>query len=479
MKPSEYAAYDAIGLAQLIARREVTAAEVRTAAIAAIEVVNPKINAIVEVWDDEPLPGGDAQFSGVPFLVKDLAIGVEGRHGELGSSIASGLVASTDTELMRRFRATGLVAVGRTTTPEMAISTTTESVANGPTRNPWDLGRSAGGSSGGAGAAVAAGCVPVAHATDGGGSIRVPAACNGVFGLKPTRGRVSNGPAIDEVWSGLAVQFALSRSVRDSAALLDAVQGGGVGEPYYISRPGCSYLDEVAREPQSLHIGLLRHPLDGRRSDPSIVTAIDDAAELCISLGHRVDEVTLDIGVSWEGFVHANAQFWTANTAAWLDAVAAATGRKVDAHSVEPATFAVWRYGKHASAIDLLGALDVRNTVSRHFGVFFQKFDLLLSPTLAEFPLPIGDYNRRQSTLDGLGWVAHVFERSPFTAVANVAGLPAMSVPLVVDDQTGLPIGSQFMASFGREGLLFRLAGQVERARPWGHRTPPVWAGTA
>jgi amidase len=482
MKRSEYVTYDALGLAELIRRGEVTTAEVHAAALEAVTVTNADINAVIEVWEDEPLPptvGGAprAPFSGVPLLVKDLAITVQGRRSELGSRLATGFVASADTELMRRFRAAGLVPIGRTTTPEMAISTTTEPVVTGPTRNPWDLDRSAGGSSGGSGAVVAAGVVPLAHATDGGGSIRVPASCNGVFGLKPTRGRVSNGPAVDEVWSGLATQFVLTRSVRDSAALLDAIQGGAIGEPYYISAPERPYGEEILREPHRLRVGLLRHPLNGRRSDATILAAINETATLCESLGHRVEEVDLDIGVSWEAFVRANAAFWAANTTAWLDAIAAAVGRKADGRVLEPATLAVSEYGRRLSATEFLMALDVRNTVTRRLGAFFETYEVLLSPTLPKLPSPIGDYNRDQESLNGLGWVNHVFEHSPFTALANMAGLPAMSVPLAHDPESGVPLGSQFVGGFGREDLLFRLAAQLERAKPWDARKPRVWAG--
>ena len=476
MLVAEYADHDGLGLAALIARGEVSAAEVRAAALQAIAAVNPTVNAVIESWDDEPAPAA-GPFSGVPFLVKDIVGATAGRRNELGSRLAAGLVAGADSLLMTRFRAAGLVTIGRTTTPEMGTSTTTESVATGPTRNPWDPGRNAGGSSGGSAAAVASGMVPVAHATDGGGSIRVPAAINGLFGIKPSRGRVSNGPALDEVWSGLAVQFALSRSVRDSAALMDAVQGGGRGEPYYIPDPTQPYLTECQTDPGKLRIGFVIDPPNGARTDPAIAAAANETAALCGDLGHRVDAIDLDLGVSWEAFVHAHAQFWATNTAGWVEGVAAATGRPIDATTLEPATLAVWRYGLKASALDLLGALGTRNIVSRTMGELFARFDLVLTPTLPEFPLAIGAYNQVQDRLDGLGWVDHVFTRSPFTALYNMTGQPAMSVPLAMHSALGLPIGLQFAAGFGREDVLFRLAGQLEAARPWAGRRPKIWAG--
>lgn len=479
MKLSDYTRHDALGLAALIANKEVSAAEVSAAALQAIETVNPTVNAVVESWSDETPRGGDRSppFYGVPFLIKDLAITMEGRRNELGSRLAEGIVAPSDSSLMRRFRNAGLVTIGRTSTPEFAISTTTEPVATGPTRNPWNPRHSAGGSSGGAGAAVASGMVPVAHATDGGGSIRVPAASVGIFGLKPTRGRVSNGPDVDEVWSGLAVQFAVSRTVRDSAALLDAVHGGEVGEPYYIAPPERPYLSELGRDPGRLKIGVLLHPLNGAKTAAGVAAATSRTARLCETLGHHVEEVTLDLGVSWDGFVHANAQFWTANTAAWMDYIASVSGRAIDRSILEPATLAAYQFGRRVSGLDVLGALNVRNAVTRNIGRFFTQYDVLLSPTVPDLPPPIGEYNQGQEALDGFQWVDRVFRRSPFTALANVAGLPAMSMPLFTDTDNGMPVGSQFVAGFGREDLLFRLAGQLEAAEPWIERRPAVWAG--
>lgn len=481
MKLSEYTSYDALGLAELVANRKVSAEELTNAALQAIEKVNPQINAVIESWNDEKPYTGSAlksqPFAGVPFLIKDLAVDMKGRRNELGSRVAEGFIPQSDSYLMRRFREAGLMTIGRTTTPEMATSTTTEPVLNGPTRNPWDTDRSAGGSSGGSGAAVAAGIVPMAHATDGGGSIRVPAASNGLFGMKLTRGRVSNGPDIDEVWNGLAGHFAISRTVRDSAALLDSIHGGDIGEPYYTAPPERTYLSEVGRDPGKLKIGVVLHPLNGTRTAGVISDTTSLVARLLETLGHNVDEVILDPGVSWESFVHANAQFWTANTAAWLGGVAAGTGRQINESTVEPATLALYNYGRKVTGIDLLGALGVRNQVTRSIGRFFSNYDILLTPTLPELPLPIGVYNQGQETVDGFGWINRVFQHSPFTALFNVTGTPAMSMPLTYDPNSGLPIGLQFAAGFGREDLLFRLAGQLEKALPWIGRKPQVWAG--
>jgi amidase len=476
MKPAEYAAYDGLGLAELIAGGQVTQAEIRAAALSAIEQLNPKINAVIEVWEDDP-PAATGPFAGVPFLVKDLGLTAKGRLNELGSRLAAGCIAEADSNLIARLRQAGLVTLGRTTTPELAASTTTEGVFSGPTRNPWDLSRSAGGSSGGSAAAVAAGLVPAAHATDGGGSIRVPAASTGLFGLKPSRGRISMGPAVDEVWAGLAVHGVVSRTVRDSAALLDAIQGAAVGDPFEIAKPQRAYSSEVMRDPESLRIGLLLHPLNATRSVEPVVHATRHVAVQLQGMGHNVEEVCLDIGLGWEGFVEMNARFWSANTAAWINAIAAGTGRAIDANTLEPATLALHRMGIELTAIDLLEAMHYRNVVTRSLGNFFCQYDILLSPTLPALPPAIGQYNAGQEQLDGKGWMDRVFNHSPFTALANVTGCPSMSVPLAFDPDTGLPIGMQFSAGFGREDVLLRLAGQLERALPWTARRPQVWAG--
>lgn len=472
----EYATHDATGLAQLIRDGQVSAGEARDAALQVIETLNPQVNAVVETWTDEPLSGA-GPFQGVPVLLKDLGITAVGRRNELGSALAMGCTAQSDSHLMQRLRHAGLLPLGRTTTPEFAASTTTESRLCGPTRNPWDTERSAGGSSGGSAAAVAAGMVPVAHATDGGGSIRVPASMCGLFGLKPSRGRVPMGPEVDEVWSGLAVHGVLTRSVRDSAALLDAVHGTAVGDPFGIPSPETNFLAHAQRPPRSLRIGLQAHPLNGQAVDPAVAQALMQTVRDLERLGHRVEEVHPDIGLSWEAFVALNGCFWSSNTAAWIDAIAAATGRSIDAQNLEPATLALYRQGKDLRATALLGALFERNIVARKLGDFFERYDVLLSPTLPGLAPQIGTYNAGQEQLDGVGWMHRVFDQSPFTALANVIGAPAMSVPLGHDPLTGLPVGMQFMGKFGTEGLLFELAGQLERELPWAERRPAVWAG--
>ncbi|GGS47205.1 amidase [Streptomyces griseoviridis] len=478
MRLTEYVSFDAVGLAELIAGGEVTPGEVETAAREAERAVGPRINAVVETWpaDDAPAPGS-APLAGVPFLIKDIAVAMAGRRMELGSRLAAGHVPGADSALMRRFRRAGLVTFGRTATPELAYGITTEPVVHGPTRNPWDPGRSAGGSSGGAGAAVAAGVVPLAHATDAAGSIRIPAACNGLFGLKPTRGRISVGPFFDEIFNGLAVHGALSRTVRDSAVLLDLVRGPEPGDPYVAPEPARPYAWEVTRDPGALRIGVLPHAWGGRRTTAPVAAALARTVSLLESLGHRVTEAEVALGVGWEEFLLASVRQWTAQLAVQIDELAAATGRPVDATTLEPPTLAGYRHGRKVTGTEFVTALGMRNRVARSLARSFDAYDVLLTPTLPELPVPLGTYAEGVAELDGPGWLDRLFDRSPFTAAFNVAGTPAMSVPVVADAGTGLPVGMQFAAGYGREGRLFRLAGQLERAAPWSGRTPAVWAG--
>jgi len=475
MKLTEYTSFDGVGLAELISKGDVTAEEVKVAAVNAINSVNSEINAVIEVWDDACSPDSGS-LRGIPMLVKDLGISVKNRRNELGSRLAAGYVSPQDSNLTRRMKDAGLVLLGRTTTPELAASTTTEPRFNGGTRNPWNTDYSAGGSSGGSAAAVASGMVPAAHATDGGGSIRVPASANGLFGLKPSRGRISMGPDVDEVWSGLAVHGFVSRTVRDTAALLNAVQGNQAGDPFVIAASCPDLNDCLSQDPGSLKIGVMTHPLNGQRSQPEVVAAVNETVSQLIALGHQVEEAKPQIG-SWESFVEMNARFWAANTAAWIDALASATNRPVNEEMLEPSNLALWKLGHSLTATELIGAMHMRNTVTQAMGQFYQQYDLLLTPTLPALPPILGEYNRHQQEKNGREWMHHVFDQSPFTALANVCGTPAMSVPLGFNPVHHLPVGLQFFAGFNQEHLLLKLAGQLERVFPWNSRKPNVWAG--
>ncbi len=478
MKVSEYVSFDAVGLAELVAKGEVLPAELEAAALEAVQAVDPRINAVVETWptDDEPVPGS-RPLAGVPFLIKDIAVAMAGRRMELGSRLAAGNVAGADSSLMQRFRRAGLVTFGRTATPEMAYGISTESALYGATRNPWDLERSAGGSSGGAAAAVAAGVVPVAHGTDAAGSLRIPAAYNGLFGIKPTRGRVSMGPDVDEVFNGLAVHGSVSRTVRDSAVLLDQIRGPESGDPYFAQQPSRPYAEEVTRHPGSLRIGVLTQAWGGRRTTAPVTDALSRTVRLLESLGHQVEEAEVDLGADWEEFVLANARLMTVNLTTLVDGLAAAFDRPVDSSTLEPTTLAGYHYGQQVGGAQFLTALAMRNRVTRSLARYFDAYDILLTPTLPEPPVLLGTHTEGAETLDGLGWIERINDLSPFAMPFNVAGTPAMSVPVTADAGTGLPVGMQFAAGYGLESRLFRLAGQLEQASPWSGRTPTVWAG--
>lgn len=476
MKQWEYAEQDAVGLAALISGGQVSTEEVAQAARHAAARLNPEINAFVEIWDDDSV-GTTGPFAGVPFAVKDIGLTVAGRKIEFGSRLAEGLRMEQDSDLMTRFRSAGFTAIGRTAIPEFAMSTTTEPVFGGPTRNPWDLARSAGGSSGGAAAAVAAGIVPIAHATDAGGSIRVPAASTGLVGLKPSRGRVSFGPGLDEIWGGLATQFVLTKTVRDSAAILDVLHGPNVGEPFEISGPSQPYAELLERPGGPLRIGYMAHPLNGRRSAARIVAALDATLRTLEGMGHHVEEAVFDVGASWDAYAAATGTFWVAHNAAFMEWLSSTLDRPIDLGTVEPTTLAVYRQGAGTSAIQLIDAGGIRNAITRAVGRLFSRYDVLVTPSLPDLPIPLGRLHADVDDLDGSGWVARVLDHAAFSGIFNMSGTPAISLPLAHDEASGLPIGMQFAARFGAEDVLLQLAAQLEIAAPWASRKPAVWAG--
>ena len=479
MKLTDYTAFDGLGLAQLVRSREVSAEELLRAALEALERVNPRLNAVIGTLEAEAqaalargLPEGP--FTGVPFLIKDLVLHAANVPCEMGSRLARGVVFPEDTSLMARFRKAGVVTFGRTNAPEFGFNASTEPVSRGPTRNPWNLEHSPGGSSGGSAASVLAGIVPLAHANDGGGSIRIPAANCGLFGLKPTRGRTPLGPDTGEALNGLGIEHVISRSVRDSAAMLDATQGGDVGDPYQIAPPARPYLEEVGREPGRLRIALCRTPASGVPVSPECSAAVEDVARLCESLGHEVVEAAPRYDVAQ--FDHANGVIWSTNLVLFAEGVSQAMGCPVGEETLEATTWACVQYGRTLKALDVHLALAALNQVSRAVGRFFVEHDVLLTPALAQPPPKLGvlDANARMSAQE---WLKRIFTLSPFTALFNATGQPAMSVPLHWSAQ-GLPIGAQFAGRWGDEATLFRLAGQLERARPWASRRPPVHAAS-
>ncbi len=467
MDVAEYLQYDGLGLAQLVRQGDVTAGELTDCALALAAAWNPRINALVELFEDVDADSAstapDGSFAGVPFLIKDLVLQAEGRRSEMGSRLGAGLVAPADSDLMARFRQAGLVTLGRTTVPEMGYNCATETVACGATRNPWDLSRSPGGSSGGSAAAVAAGIVPVAHANDGGGSIRIPASCCGLVGLKPGRGRVPIGPGAADGLGGLGIEFVLTRTVRDCAAMLDAVQGPGIGDPYIIAPPQRAYVESL-QMPAGLRIAFTTEPWSGVPVDPVIRAALEATARLLADMGHHVQQAAPVLDA--ERFAQANTDLWSAHIAHWVVDICAATGRRADSGSLEQATLAIHEHGLQLSAVDLLHAEDFFNVVSRDFGRFFTQHDILMTPTVAQLPWVIGEHASTGGNYTARSWTDHVFRDVPFTAVFNVTGQPAISLPLG-RGENGLPFGIQFAARQGREDLLLALAASLEQARPW------------
>lgn len=467
---NEYEAYDGLGLAELVRDGETSAAELLDAALLRIAERNPRLNAVVTPLADAArrtiaagLPEGP--FSGVPFLVKELVASVAGAASTAASRLYQHNMATADSEIVARFRRAGLVIAGKTNSPEFGLSPTTESRLYGVTRNPWREELAPGGSSGGSAAAVAAGMVPLAHATDGGGSIRIPASACGLFGLKPTRARISAGPEVGEGLSGLAIQHVISRSVRDSAAMLDAIAGPLPGDPYAAAPPVRPWLDEVSLAPGRLRIAFARTAPTGVPIHPACVAAVEDAARLCASLGHEVEEAApaFDAHALERGFTTVFGAHVMAN-------IARATGGALpERELVEPLTYAIAERARGLSAADFIVTLHGLHREARRIAAFFDQHDLWLTPTLAQPPLPIGHFEIESGDVDK--WIARLAAFIPFTYPFNVTGQPAASVPLYWSED-GLPIGCQFVARYGDEATLFRLAAQLELARPWFDRRP-------
>jgi amidase len=470
----EYEDQDALGLAAWVRAGEVTPEELLEAAVARVEARNPALNAVVIRAFDEgrkAIESGlpDGPFLGVPWLLKDLHAAWTGVRLTSGSRFFADNVSDYDGEITARYRRAGLVLFGRTASPEFGHTSTTESILYGATRNPWDRERSAGGSSGGAAAAVAAGILPAAHASDGGGSIRIPASCCGLFGMKPTRARVPAGPKVGEGWSGMSTAHAVTRSVRDSAALLDAVSGPAPGDPYWAPPPARPFLQEVGADPGRLRIALQTRAFNGVEVDADCVAAARDAADLCRSLGHQVEEA--DLSIDPEPLSRAAGTIISANLRATLLERASALGRDVTADDVEPLTWLMAEGIQHAGAADYASALRVIHGLGRQVAAFFDHCDVILTPTMATPPLPLGRLALTRADVAGLS--ADLSRTIGFTQLFNATGGPAMSVPLYWN-AAGLPIGVQFAGRFGDEATLFRLAAQLESARPWFTRRPRI-----
>lgn len=466
----ELARLDALAQAELVRAGEVTATELVEAAIRRIEAARG-LNAVVTPLFEAALEDArrllpDSPLAGVPFLVKDLGAEMAGVPETAGSRARRDHVPEVDGHLVRRYRSAGLVIVGRTNTPEFGNHSTTEPVLFGPTINPWNPGVTVGGSSGGSAAAVAAGLVPAAHGGDGAGSLRIPASCCGVFGFKPSRGRISRTPAGEEI-GGFTVRHAVTRSVRDSAALLDVIAGRMPGDPYAASPAARPFLEETRREPERLRIGWTARPPLDVPVDADCVSAVKETAALLASLGHEVEEAAPEF--DGDALVDAMGVVWAVGnleeaiqSERWL-------GRSLEDDELEVTTWELVEHGRRQSALDLVNAVAALGDASRRIGPFFETYDAWLAPTLARRPLPLGVLN--QSYGGATEWWRFDCSFNPWNPVANVTGQPAMSVPLHVTDD-GLPIGSLVFGRYGDEATLFRLAAQLEAARPWVDRLP-------
>jgi amidase len=481
----ELARMDATAQAELVSSGEATPAELIDAAIERAERVNPEINAIIHdhsAQAREQAAGAipDGPFTGVPFLLKDLGAAFAGQPLHLGMNLLkeAGFDSPVDTTLAQRFRAAGLVSIGKTNTPELGIVATTEPAAYGATKNPWDTSRTPGGSSGGSAAAVAAGIVPMAHANDGGGSIRIPASNCGLVGLKPTRQRISEGPLIGDVMSGVTVELCVSRSVRDTARLLEAVHGPAPGDPYVAPPPLRPYTDELDDETGGLRIGILDEALiEGVEVAAPCREAVASAAKLCESLGHSIEDGSIgDVLPTGEGGPDLEETFltrWAAGQAATLTQLGMLVGRPVTADDVERLTWDMAVIGHERDSSRYLLDVGLHQVLSRMVAGWFESgYDLLLTPTLAEVAPKLGEID---TSLPDLAAYRRCLPSGAFTALFNLTGQPGISLPLHQTDE-GVPVGVQFVAPFGREDLLIRIAAQLEKAAPWAERTPPVFA---
>jgi amidase len=475
MEFEAYAACDGLALGELVRRGEVGAGELLEAAIDRVEAVNPRLNAVVYRFYDQARAAAaafrpaDEPFAGVPLLLKDILGDCAGVPTRFGSRFIPPVPAAADSHLVARLKRAGFIPFAKTNVPEFGLPPITEPSLYGAARNPWDPSRTPGGSSGGSAAAVAAGVVPLAHANDGGGSIRIPAACCGLVGLKPSRGRTSLGPRLGDVMNGLVAEHVVSRSVRDTAAALDAVAGYAVGDPYVAPPPARPWLAALQEKPRRLRVAFSTKVPYGGALDPEIAAATEATARLCADLGHRVEEA--DVAVDAQALGPAFLAVYAAGLAATLDSVAALLGRAPGREDVEAMTWNFYELGRTVTGSQYLMAVGALQQMGRAFAGFFERHDAWLTPTLGLLPLPVGtiDVNHPKATLADprIAAFCHV------NPLYNLSGLPAISLPLQVSP-AGLPIGMLFGARYGGEDVLLQLAAELEAARPWRDRRPPL-----
>lgn len=482
MDLAEYASRDALGIAELIAKREVSAGEVARVAARAIAEVNPRVNAVVETYpdrienlDDSQL--GDGPFRGVPFLIKDVHGHEAGRKIEFGSRLCKGMVVESDTHVAELFRASGLNIIGRSNAPEYSMAGTAENALYGNTSTPWAHGYSAGGSTGGGMAAVISGMVPIAHGTDIGGSIRIPASFCGGVGLKPSRGRISYGPQLDENGYGLGMNFVQAKSVRDAAAMLDCMAVQQPGDPFVIPKPAESYASLARARPKMLRIGWSTDALMGFEVDSEVRRAVENTALMLASMGHEVEEASPKL----DGLkaMRAMMDIWFFGFDLRLAGYSKRSGHAIGPHTLEPIVFKIYEYARRMRAENFLASMAYLNTARRALGAYFTLYDVWLSPTTSRTAEPWGNYNL------GRGDVA--FEELPekilrpvtqFTLPHNIMGTPAISLPLAMHSN-GLPIGVQLGTRPADEHVILQLAAVLEQAMPWAKRVPPLHVATA
>jgi amidase len=471
---TEYAEYDGIGLADLIARKEVTPLELVEAAIGRAEALNPGLNAIVYRCFDRALERArqgeaDGPFRGVPFLLKDILCQTTEAPTRAGSRFTLDRPSPIDAQLTVRFRRAGLISLGKTNVPEFGLLPITEPKLYGPARNPWHLDHSTGGSSGGSAAAVAARIVPLAHANDGGGSIRIPASCCGLVGLKPTRGRNPLGPYFGDIIGGLVVEHVVSRSVRDTAVALDAVSGPDLGDPYIAPLPERPFAEALREGGRRLKIAFTRSTPAGEKVHADCIAAVESAAALCAELGHEVaeDGPRIDAQMAAQAFMTV----WISGLAQVIEGVGLLTAREPAAECFEGLTWGLYQQGKAITAAQYLMAWGALQQISRIVAHWHAKWDVWLTPTLGAPPFRLGSIDVTES--DVTRAIATLQGYATITPLQNATGQPAINLPLHWNDE-GLPIGVQFVAPFGDEATLLALAAELERARPWDKRRPKL-----
>lgn len=471
MRFAEYDRYDAVGLAELIRRKEITALEAVDEAIARAEKYNPKLNAIVfEAYErgrDAAKNGISGPLAGVPMFLKDMRAYCEGMVTRAGSRYTDNTPSKTDSTLVARYKQAGLIPLGKTNTPEFAFIPTTESALWGNCQNPWKHGISPGGSSGGSCAVVAAGIVPIAHATDGGGSIRIPASCCGLVGLKVSRGRLTQGPEMAHSMSGLGVDHIVSRSVRDTAYVLDLTSAPNYGDPYFALPPESSYLEGIATKPKRLKIAVAMKSPEGMDFDSEVSEAMRNTVKLCEDLGHIVEEAmpAFDFPMVRIGFMTV----WATNGAYGIEMMKRSTGREPTLENLEGLTFGLYQRGKTLLGMQHIWAEQNLHRAARAAAAFHEQYDVWLTPTLARLPFAHGLIDRDSTDVERA--MFPIMNFVPFTSLQNATGQPAINLPLGMS-RDGLPIGVQFVARSGDEMTLLKLAAEIEDAAPWAERKP-------